>query len=408
MIQSSNRKRHSSAEAASQTVLTDVTIDYTDKVCKAGSVEQKSKCNIYTPHTVPGANTEEVLNQHSIDLDNTASEIEAGSEKNVFDINRSKKLKRPVNSKSEKKSKTEKGVPERVKMHLGIEPSPSADESSSSNLDSLTFGEDVKLASSPKRKTTSPRKKKSPKKKSTKSDRENVNTQLEVEVSKKDLPVREVIDKNSVNDKQKVDGSRGTDVDISATNTKLVLSDQNEMSSEPTINSSEQSILEHELTEMMATTESNETSSSSGIRYLPVKDGQVVTHTKEASSAITCKNESLSNQTFLKPSNEVELQNDSAVDNKGSETVNIGPNKEAVNSSSGPLKYENKRAKLNIEVTCDTSGVDSVQTNSAGLSPGSLLQGRITPVIVSEVVSPWCFFVQQNGTQLNELMEQIW
>ncbi|XP_052285566.1 uncharacterized protein LOC127881601 isoform X2 [Dreissena polymorpha] len=42
------------------------------------------------------------------------------------------------------------------------------------------------------------------------------------------------------------------------------------------------------------------------------------------------------------------------------------------------------------------------------LVPDTLPSGRITPVVVSEMVSPWCFFLNKNSSQLPELMEQIW
>lgn len=42
------------------------------------------------------------------------------------------------------------------------------------------------------------------------------------------------------------------------------------------------------------------------------------------------------------------------------------------------------------------------------IAPGTLLSGRITPVVVSEVISPWFFFVNQVGAKLEELTEKIW
>lgn len=55
-----------------------------------------------------------------------------------------------------------------------------------------------------------------------------------------------------------------------------------------------------------------------------------------------------------------------------------------------------------------TPNIGCWTTEEHGIAPGTLLSGRITPVVVSEVISPWCFFVNQVGTKLEELTEKIW
>ena len=42
------------------------------------------------------------------------------------------------------------------------------------------------------------------------------------------------------------------------------------------------------------------------------------------------------------------------------------------------------------------------------ITQGTLLERDATPVIVSEIINPWCFYVQRCCTSLNGLMEEIW
>ena len=42
------------------------------------------------------------------------------------------------------------------------------------------------------------------------------------------------------------------------------------------------------------------------------------------------------------------------------------------------------------------------------ITQGTLLERDVTPVIVSEIINPWCFYVQRCCTSLNGLMEEIW
>lgn len=47
-------------------------------------------------------------------------------------------------------------------------------------------------------------------------------------------------------------------------------------------------------------------------------------------------------------------------------------------------------------------------TEKPRVSQGTLLEKEATPVIVSEIINPWCFYVQRCCTSLNGLMEEIW
>ena len=47
-------------------------------------------------------------------------------------------------------------------------------------------------------------------------------------------------------------------------------------------------------------------------------------------------------------------------------------------------------------------------SETSRISQGTLLEKEVTPVIVSEVINPWCFYVQRYATALNGLTEEIW
>ena len=78
----------------------------------------------------------------------------------------------------------------------------------------------------------------------------------------------------------------------------------------------------------------------------------------------------------------------------------IQNNSQDVSSKSGSHIEKNR---------CDsTSSKEEETRETVMLEQSSLLSGKITPVIVSDIDTPWCFCVQINAVQVNHLMEQIW
>ncbi|XP_053377527.1 uncharacterized protein LOC123530424 isoform X2 [Mercenaria mercenaria] len=419
MIQSSSRKRHGSSEAASQTVPEEVSLyneqtglqhcDRMYHVSQSTGVNQMKQSIISDTVSERGQsvsssdNTDEnkVLNKEKdfyetcVKKDSKVLGKQIGNNINETSVGKSKKLQ-PNNSgsKSAGKTKTDKGVPKNVRKHLNKEPSQDTDGSSSSQVDSVTFNQDVILASSPKRNTANPKKKKSPKKKAGKSNIDSlIEPHLDKDQSNKASSERhedvKLIDKDVSKAKQGI--GKYSESEQSMRNRNVLKGEQGEISSEPTITSSEQSILEHELTEMRAT-ESSETSTSSDLRSL-LKDGQAI-HTLQVGSGVNSQKE-------LHPSQKYQLE---AVENSAAVSKS---RLEEISDKSDNTAGKEDSAQLKVKDTTDNSGKKGDSTSTEVLTAGNLLVGKITPIIVSEVVSPWCFFVQKNGPQLSQLMEQI-
>ena len=76
-------------------------------------------------------------------------------------------------------------------------------------------------------------------------------------------------------------------------------------------------------------------------------------------------------------------------------------------------KSVNNVEKLNSKVS-ESEGASQVVTENFNekekprITQGTLLERDATPVIVSEIINPWCFYVQRCCTSLNGLMEEIW
>ena len=103
-------------------------------------------------------------------------------------------------------------------------------------------------------------------------------------------------------------------------------------------------------------------------------------------------------------------------DNTGNEVAKVtDTNVEEDNKDSAPelvtkLEEDVKEMEQSETNECQETGhVEKAETEQRGmfLKSSSLPPGRITPVVVSEIVSPWCFFVNQNSSQLPELMKDI-
>ena len=98
-----------------------------------------------------------------------------------------------------------------------------------------------------------------------------------------------------------------------------------------------------------------------------------------------------------------------------SEGINSEGNKSEDNRSNGMEQCAGSKDDCECVVLDITKYINSDQketdihsANNQQLVPETLLPGKITPVVVCEIISPWCFIVTQVGDKLPELMENIW
>ena len=82
------------------------------------------------------------------------------------------------------------------------------------------------------------------------------------------------------------------------------------------------------------------------------------------------------------------------------------------NGTAGRKSAQSSNEKTsNVSVTDASSAVgDDGITHGATprITQGTLLEIEVTPIVVSEVINPWCFYVQHCAIALTELQEAIW
>lgn len=97
---------------------------------------------------------------------------------------------------------------------------------------------------------------------------------------------------------------------------------------------------------------------------------------------------------------------------KDSESITTGKN-----TNTNANQCFSKETELDVSrISCSESqakpeastGINFISKENSALVPETLLSGKITPVVVSEIISPWCFFVNQIGNKLPDLMQNIW
>ena len=67
-----------------------------------------------------------------------------------------------------------------------------------------------------------------------------------------------------------------------------------------------------------------------------------------------------------------------------------------------------KTSKISVSDT-SSAGDDAITLGERPrITQGTLLEIEVTPVVVSEVINPWCFYVQHCAIALTELQEAIW
>ena len=407
MIQSSSRKRHSSAEAASQTVPQDECVFRERNVMKldidslmAQSMNEKQDQVQHDKNSEAVCGKEQAVqntkqnNDSRNDFSETCllEDFEHGvTDKNKDIAENRRKSRRNSSPKLEGKPKKEKVVPDSVRRHLNKESIIDTDQSSSSQVDSVTFNQDVILASSPKKKTGAQKKKKSPKKKGGKINlntfKENSSTEIQSNNASKQKTSGEEEKGLSDKDAHNVKPDFGNKIQQKVVDNNVTKNEGSEISNEATIRSSEISILENELTEMMAT-ESSDMSTTSAVKSSSSRKQETNTQllNKEDSYVRTASEHSQKSQS-------------DSVENCGA-TFNV-------NHDQTCEKSDIANGEMTPGETTECSVLKGDNPNNDLLTSGTLLTGKITPVIVSEIISPWCFFVQKNGPELNKLMEQI-
>jgi hypothetical protein len=401
MIQGSIRKRHGSSEAASQTVpeedfvFDEQTVSKQDKVFCMTQSKHDTSAQQNTNRDTVCAKEQTVKNlkqssdgsSHDSKNDFYETWVHKDTEQDISNENKDitgnkSKSKMKTSPKDKGRVKKEKIVPMNVRRHLNKDSVLDTDGSSSSQVDSVTFSQDVILASSPKKKKTSPKKKGGKMNFSTSGGNECKESER-TNATKHKVPVEKgnirTLAKDAIHAKQQ-DIEKHSNQKVSDNN--VTKSEPSEISSERTMASSEKSLLEHELDELRAT-ESSEISTTSDVKS-SVEKQEVLTHHQ---------------------------------DNEDSPLSKLHPGQKSVvqNQDSSSVKWEQIPENFdsaNVDITSreinDASVLQESNANNSVLRSANLLAGKITPVIVSEVVSPWCFFVQKNDPELNKLMEQIW
>ena len=68
-----------------------------------------------------------------------------------------------------------------------------------------------------------------------------------------------------------------------------------------------------------------------------------------------------------------------------------------------------KTSKVSVTDASSAAGDDGITLGERSrITQGTLLEIEVTPVVVSEVINPWCFYVQHCAIALTELQEAIW
>lgn len=413
----SSSKRRNSSEAASQTMPSEIKCKKNAKTERSIIVCQTSHSTSVNKDTESSWDTkpdrEIDAKASSFDQDCGISEKEAAKDQIIEEqVAQGKERLSGVHSKKTLKNidgncKSEKVVvPRNVRKHLIKDSSPDTDEYSSSHncipVNAERFTKDVTLASSPKRKISSPKKKKSPRRRTEESladsrlKTKHSKAEIPTKLSKTDIPVKDITNEKLCIERE---NTNRVEMDNDIVNTMLIKSEQCENLDTPSVNSSEQSILEHKLTAIKTNVSTDgETSGRSDLKTPPKDEhtGLIVTH-----------------DIVKSPSRNISLTSDKSQQHTSAEAVAVaayandklyakGDNAEHERLSPGVLIAGKITHGENIVLPMG----DNIKTCS--LTPGSLLSGKITPVVVSEIVSPWCFFLQQNGLELNQLMEEIW
>ena len=70
---------------------------------------------------------------------------------------------------------------------------------------------------------------------------------------------------------------------------------------------------------------------------------------------------------------------------------------------------DEKTSKVSVTDASSAVGDDGITLGATSrITQGTLLEIEVTPVVVSEVINPWCFYVQHCAIALTELQEAIW
>ncbi|KAL4226350.1 piRNA metabolic process [Mactra antiquata] len=149
---------------------------------------------------------------------------------------------------------------------------------------------------------------------------------------------------------------------------------------------------------------------------------------QDVDQSTVCDNKSLPNKNILKSfedfTNDIDTDidglssvtcssfkpksfNDDSIDSRGKDSPGRQSSNNEVKSKQEVCDTNNDKT---IDLTDDRSdkGTRSRQNSESHyLMPCRLLSGKVTPVIMGEIVSPWCFFVQICGPQLMTMMEKI-
>ena len=119
------------------------------------------------------------------------------------------------------------------------------------------------------------------------------------------------------------------------------------------------------------------------------------------------KKESLSEEEDERRNSE-DIEKDTTViylEEKSTETVSSSKEKQ---TDVEPIVDSNRDNILSAEAASVEVKAVTHYDETLRIFQGTLLEREATPVIVSEIINPWCFYVQRYGTALNELMEEIW
>ena len=106
---------------------------------------------------------------------------------------------------------------------------------------------------------------------------------------------------------------------------------------------------------------------------------------------------------------DVDSNSANAKENKKAKSDEIKESQKNANSASDDRLDKSLSSKLSVTEGASQEVKENFQQNEKPrITQGTLLEREATPVIVSEVINPWCFYVQRCCTSLNGLMEEIW